>query len=203
MKCEANVIELFEKYLYEPNSRTRNEELYALIVEYVINSEQVDEIDKSRFRFQWEQIQKNRQGSIASDFSYALINGTQGTLHRIKADYLIVFLFDPECHTCGETIQNLQTSPAVGEALRRGILKILTMYTAQNMELWERYQADLPKTWINAYDPLQAIEQEKLYDLRALPTMYLLDSQKRVLMKDADLPQIDYLLGYELQKPPQ
>jgi len=195
----GHITDLFEKYLYDPNSPHRNEELYALAVEYIIDSEQIDDVDKINFRFQWGQIQKNRQGTIANDFNYMLVNGVQGKMHRINADYLLIFLFDPECHSCGEILQNIQSSPVVTEAVQRGILKVFTVYVAQNIPLWEQYQANLPKAWISAYDPLQTIEQEKLYDLRALPTMYLLDDQKRVLIKDATVPQVDYLLGNVLR----
>ncbi|MCL2501619.1 MAG: DUF5106 domain-containing protein [Bacteroidales bacterium] len=198
----THFIELFEKYLYNPNSPLRNEELYALAVEYVINSDQIDDTDKIRLRYQWEQIQKNRQGSVAADFSYSLISGAQERMHRIQADYLLLFLYDPDCHSCGEILQGIHASPVVGEAINRGILKVLAVYVAKDIERWEQYQVVVPKTWISAYDPLQTIEQEKLYDLRALPTMYLLDKQKRVLIKDAIQHQVDQLLVQELQKPP-
>jgi len=196
-------MELFEKYLYDPNSPSRNEELYALAVEYVIASDNINDTDKIRFRFQWEQILKNRQGSVAADFSYSLVNGMQEKMHRIQADYLLVFLYDPDCHSCGEILQGIQASPVVGEAIHRGVLKVLAVYVAKDIERWSQYQVVIPKTWISAYDPLQSIEQEKLYDLRALPTLYLLDKQKKVALKDATQQQIDQFLVYELQKPYQ
>ncbi len=43
---------------------------------------------------------------------------------------------------------------------------------------------DFPATWINAYDASQTINNEQLYDLRAIPSVYLLDKDKMVRGKD-------------------
>lgn len=39
------------------------------------------------------------------------------------------------------------------------------------------------------------MKEEALYDLKAMPSLYLLDGQKRVLLKDAPLSQIREVLG--------
>ena len=46
----------------------------------------------------------------------------------------------------------------------------------------------LPAHWINGYDPAGIIRGENLYFVRAIPSIYLLDAEKRILMKDA-VPQ--------------
>ena len=52
-----------------------------------------------------------------------------------------------------------------------------------------------PKEWICTYDDGQVITKERLYDLRAIPTFYLLDREKRVLLKDAPFRIIEAYLG--------
>ena len=42
-----------------------------------------------------------------------------------------------------------------------------------------------PKEWINCYDPDYVIRTDTLYNIRAIPSLYLLDAQKRVVLKDA------------------
>ena len=50
--------------------------------------------------------------------------------------------------------------------------------------------------WIDAYDAEQTILNQNLYDLKAIPTLYLLDKDKKVLLKDASVGQIEvYLHG--------
>ena len=183
--------ELFEKYFYDPNAPTQDEELYAPVVESVIHAAQIDEVEKIRFRFQWEQIQKNRKGSTATDFIYMLPNGMQGNMRQLKAEHLLLFFYDPECHTCEEIRQSIHGSPIVTEAINRNLLKVLAVYTGKDITIWEAYQTNIPKTWMNTCDALQIIDQNGLYDLRALPIMYLLDKNKAVLFKDASLRQLE------------
>ena len=42
----------------------------------------------------------------------------------------------------------------------------------------------------NGYDPDYAIRTDRLYDVRAIPSLYLLDSEKTVLMKDAPTEKV-------------
>ena len=42
-----------------------------------------------------------------------------------------------------------------------------------------------PSSWINGYDYTFKLRSSGTYDIRAIPSLYLLDSRKRVLMKDA------------------
>lgn len=50
--------------------------------------------------------------------------------------------------------------------------------------------SDMPDNWVNAYDEKLQISNEELYDLKAMPTLYLLDKEKKVLLKDAELKDI-------------
>ena len=42
-----------------------------------------------------------------------------------------------------------------------------------------------PDEWYNGYDPNLVIRNDMLYNIRAIPSLYLLDEDKRVILKDA------------------
>ena len=42
-----------------------------------------------------------------------------------------------------------------------------------------------PEHWYNGFDPDLVIRGENLYNVRAIPSLYLLDRNKTVIMKDA------------------
>ena len=195
----SHFTDLFEKYLYDPNAPMRNEECYAFVVDYIIESEEIDDINKVRPLFQLEQIKKNRRGTIAIDFVYTLSNGRQESMHRIKADYTILFFNNPGCIACGEYQQGLELAPVVTQLMGAGRLKILAMYVDEDIASWEGYRASIPSSWINGYDAPVAIRNGNLYDLRAIPSLYLLDKEKRVLLKDALPNQIEEMLIYYVQ----
>ena len=51
-----------------------------------------------------------------------------------------------------------------------------------------------PAEWFNGFDPDMVIRTETLYDVRAIPSLYLLDEDKTVIMKDAPEHKVfDYL----------
>ena len=45
--------------------------------------------------------------------------------------------------------------------------------------------------WIDGYDAGQRLTREQVYDLKAMPTLYLLDAEKRVILKDALFEQVE------------
>ena len=49
---------------------------------------------------------------------------------------------------------------------------------------------ELSDEWVNGYDKGQILTNELHYDLSAIPSFYLLDKDKKVLLKDADWRQV-------------
>jgi thiol-disulfide isomerase/thioredoxin len=186
--------DLFEKYLYDPNSPMRNEEIYIAALEYIIDSPQIDEPNKIRPRFQFEQLNKNRPGQIAVDFVYTLANGKRERLHQIKSDYLIIFFNNPGCSACQSIQHGLENSPVILRMQETGQLKIFAMYVDRDIDAWTQYRPSIPMHWINGYDASFVIHDENLYDLRAIPNLYLLDKDKRVILKDAPPEYLEQLL---------
>ena len=45
------------------------------------------------------------------------------------------------------------------------------------------------------------IERQRLYDLKAIPSLYLLDRAKRVVVKDSvDVGELEYMLKRKMEK---
>lgn len=112
----------------------------------------------------------------------------------MKAKYTLLFINNPGCHACEEGIEALKQAPAINKEFAAGSLKILAVYPDEDKEEWERHLPDFPKEWINGYDKKLVIKEKNLYDLKAIPTLYLLDKDKKVLLKDATVAQIDQYL---------
>ena len=88
----------------------------------------------------------------------------------------------------------MKQAPAINKEFEAGNLKILSVYPDEDKEEWERHLSDFPKEWINGYDKKLMIKEKNLYDLKAIPTLYLLDKNKKVLLKDAVVGQIEQYL---------
>ncbi len=186
--------DLAEKYLYDPNSPMRNEELYIPVLDAMLESSVLDDTEKILPKGRRELAEQNRLGRQAEDFTYTLVSGKSGTLYGVKADYTLLFINNPGCHACEEGIKELKQAPAINKEFEAGNLKILSVYPDEDKEEWERHLSDFPKEWINGYDKKLMIKEKNLYDLKAIPTLYLLDKNKKVLLKDVVVGQIEQYL---------
>ena len=71
-----------------------------------------------------------------------------------------------------------------------GEMKVLTVYPDEDLNLWREKLPEMANEWINGYDKGQVLTLEQRYDLSSIPSFYLLDKDKRVVLKDADWRQI-------------
>jgi hypothetical protein len=143
---------------------------------------------------------QNRLGQPANDFRYTLASGASGTLYGLQAEYVLLFINNPGCAMCREIREAITSSPMLSEMIERGRLKVLALYPDEDLTEWRDYRDHIPASWINAYDAGARISKEELYDLKAIPSMYLLDRDKRVLAKDAfEVGYIEWLLDRQPQ----
>lgn len=193
-KMFAHWFDLYEKYLYDPNSPMRNEELFIPVLQTVMGSSVFDETEKIRPAYLLEQTLKNRIGDIAADFSYTLADGRRQTLYGTKADWLLLYFYNPDCHMCKETTQQLASGLAVARWVEEKGLKILAVYPDVDLTAWKAHLPQMPSGWINAYNEGGVVKEQEVYDLKAIPTLYLLNKEKRVILKDASFPQLEAFL---------
>lgn len=190
---------LYKKYLYDPNSPLRNEEYYIPVLNYIVTSDNVNAAERNRGQYTLDMVLKNRVGEKATNITYTLASGKIGTLYNMRGNYIILMFHNPDCHTCGETIAHMKASPVINGLLKDKQLGILAFYPDEDLEIWKKHLNDLPSEWINGYDKNQVVEKNKLYDLKAIPTLYLLDKNKKVLLKDATIQVIERYLWESAQ----
>lgn len=180
-----------DKYLYDPNSPYRNEELYIAVLEQMIETDLLTDTDKIRPQYRLNLAKKNRLGTKALNFTYTTSSGKQGTMYALRSEYLLIYINNPGCHACGEITEELKHSEIVQQLLANKRLTILCIYPDEDLTGWKDHLGDFPAEWINGYDKDFVIRDNNLYDLKAIPSLYLLDKGKTVLLKDATFVQIE------------
>lgn len=194
-------INITEKYLYNPNSPLRDGELYISVLEGIIELPNLDEIYKIRPKYQLNLEKKNRVGELATNFKYTLASGATSTIYAVKSKYTILYFSNPDCTECARVKQYIMDTPLFNGNKE---LQIISIYPDKDLTIWQDAVNTFPKEWINGYDK-GVVSDNSLYDLRAIPTLYLLDKDKRVILKDATIEQIhNYLqkiiLSLQIQK---
>lgn len=186
--------ELLEEYLAFSYSPMQDNETYIAVLEYITQSTSWSEEEKIRPSILLELCLKNRKGTLATDFDYALADGTMSHLYALSSPYLILFFYDPECAHCRQQIDQMKQSTVLNEALSKQELHILTIYPYADVEAWRSSLTNLPSQWINCYNPESTILSDELYELKITPALYLLDDQKRVLVREGNLSEIEQAL---------
>ena len=186
---------LAERVLHDPNSPLRNDEFYIPVLRAQLASPFYDEYERIAPQYDLEMAMQNRLGQPANDFRYTLASGASGTLYGLQAEYVLLFINNPGCAMCREIREAITSSPMLSEMIERGRLKVLALYPDEDLTEWRDYRDHIPASWINAYDKGCVVREKSLYDLHAIPALYLLDSRKRVLVKDStDVAQIEEII---------
>lgn len=186
---------LAQQVIHDPNSPLRNDEFYIPVMQAVLASPYYDEYERIGPAYDLAMASQNRLGQRANDFRYTLASGATGTLYGVKAEYTLLFINNPGCGMCKQLREQISGSPMLSEMIERGRLKILALYPDEDLTEWRNYRDHIPATWINAYDAGCLVRENGTYDLTAIPSLYLLDSDKRVLVKDStDVPYIEEVI---------
>lgn len=194
--CEDSaMLQLVQDYLYDPNSPLRNEDVYLPFVKEMANSESTPDSLRPFYARQVKMCSLNRRGTNAADFEYVTLDGKRRRLYDIQAQTTLLFFSNPGCEACKEITDALQSSEAFRLAVATGRIAVLNIYIDEDLEEWRKYAVDYPSDWENGYDPNYIIRQDLLYNVRAIPSLYVLDEYKKVILKDAPVEAVFALLS--------
>lgn len=111
-----------------------------------------------------QQLSLNQPGTRAADVSFVDASGNSQHLYDIQCPYTLLVFFDPECEHCQEQMPQIRNASELHKNTSR--LKVVYIDTNLNPDVLKRYH------------------------LPVLPSLYLLDEQKRIVVKDGTLQQI-------------
>lgn len=195
-KMYAHFASLFDKYYNGPNSPFFNAKYYKEALKYITKSKLLTDLERSKYEFQLKMMNKNKVGEKAANFSFTLSDGSTKKLYDVKSDYIILMFTDPDCDNCNATVEKMKVSTELADAMKRNsfnkqMLTVVNIYPGNDFELWKSHLAFYPKEWIIGYDKNLQIPTKQLYNIQAFPTFYLLDKNKKVILKDSSLLEIE------------
>lgn len=189
---------LGEKYLYDPNSPMRNEEYYIPVLEQMLASPRLTEAERLRPADRLKQARKNRPGMPAPDFAYVTPDGKAHRMSGLQAEFTVLFFYDPDCSNCQQFERMLAEVPFFVDLQKEGRVRVLAVYPDEDEAEWLFKSSQMPKGWIVGWNKAGDIRSKQLYEIRATPTLYLLDKQKKVILKDAAVEHILHYLSEAL-----
>ena len=187
---KAHYSQLINHYLDNPNSPLRNDGIYVHFLRNIRPYFANDAATRERYAFKLKQAKKNLPGQLATDFSYTERSGKQGKMSGLQAKFTLLFFHDPDCENC----KRIMPLAVQERQLQRQDLKVLLIYADKDYDAWKKDIHTYPANWIDAYSPNGEIMQKLIYYVPATPSFYLLDADKKVILKDASLDTVLALL---------
>lgn len=190
-----------EQLLFHPFSQFRNEEFFIPVLEHMVASDSLDVYRKARPKAMLTQAQKNRPGMVAADIHYTTANEASGSLYNLKTDFVLIFFHDLDFGNSRELAAMIDASQVVKQMITQKKLTILSIYPDTDSDTWKKYLPQMPQTWVHGYDKDLEIRKQQTYVLRIIPTLYLVDKEHKVIMKDAAFPYVELYLNNALNPP--
>lgn len=151
----------------------------------------------------------NQLGEPAPELNMLDTSGKAVSLYGIKSPYTFVVFWDPNCGHCKETVPRVDSIyEAKWKALGVKVVGV-NVDDAAN-DAWKKFMNEHHlKDWVHIYQKKEVKEEEarkgianfrQLYDVFKTPTLYLLDSDKRIIGKMLNIEQFDDVLMAKIKK---
>ena len=174
---------LTEHYLQDPQSPFRNDEVYQRLLLEMAKQPLFDETERERLTYKAKVAGMNLPGAQATNFTFIDRQGRRHELAEYQDRPVILYFNDPDCEVCHATTQKLAAQLPTD-------IQVLAIYADTVTDEWRKHPQPFPPKWTDGCSPEGEIVQQHLYDLSAMPTIYLLDKGNTVRLKDCTAEQL-------------
>jgi len=122
-------------------------------------------------------------GKIAPDLPFFKENGETITIHSIKAEYTVLFFWDPECGHCKKSIPFIIDFYNAYKDKGVELLAICTKTGSDISSCWSTIKERGMDIWVNASDQYLKNRYKVIYDVKTTPQIFVLDKDKKIIVK--------------------
>lgn len=108
---------------------------------------------------------------------------------KIQSNYLVVFLYDPDCGHCRDSTPKLKK---FADTYKDKGVKVLAIAVDKKPEVWKSFIKEFNiGDWINGYDFTFQTNYRQQYDVYSTPVVFVLDKDKRILARRMPVEQLE------------
>lgn len=122
-------------------------------------------------------------------------NGRERELLDIKAPYIVVYMYNPDCEHCQEE------TPRLVDFYRQWNSKGVEVFGIAidtNQERWKEYIQQVGMPWINVFDPTNRSIYAKYY-VDITPEIYVINPERKIIGKNIKVYQIEEIIRRDQQ----
>lgn len=182
---QAFFVEQAEKELYSDSAQFFNDKLYIAFANPMLQNKKVKKEFKLRPQRLVDILSGSAVGARVPLLEYTDRDGKKGSTKDDIAQLVVYFFNDPDCDDCLMTRMQLYTDIKASQMIRDGVLKVVSIYPGEYSEEWAAKVKSYPEEWRVVAAP----DAEDVYDLRMLPTFYIMNGNK-IRIKGANIQQV-------------
>lgn len=177
------LVDLVEDYLYHPNSPMLNEDYFRVFLEEFLKVDKLSFSVKEELKFHLATVNKNKVGDKVANFTFLTNQNRSVELYQSLTSVTLLFFYDADCNECKHVLSQMKENKDLGYLTQTKQLKIITICVEGSREQWRAISNQFPRDWVKGkVDDTSSILEDFVF--RAMPTIYLLDQDKKVLLKD-------------------
>jgi thiol-disulfide isomerase/thioredoxin len=104
-------------------------------------------------------------------------------MYNVKAKYLVVVFWDPECGHCQKEVPKVYAFYNDYKSKGVEVYAVNATHDEKRVVSWKKFIRDNKLHWINVHDTGPYYDFTKTYDIYSYPVIYLLDENKEILAK--------------------
>lgn len=147
----------------------------------------------------YEPLKLNRIGMTGQNIRIADINGDTINTNDIKAEYTILYFYNPTCEHC-KKITPLLRDNIYAKYKDKG-LHVIAIDIDSDIDAWQNYVTTNKITdWTNCADPNYKSDFWKYYDTGSIPAIYVLDRNKKIVARKIDEQNLEKFFDFYIGK---
>jgi len=117
--------------------------------------------------------------------------------HNVKADYTVLYFFDPDCGHCKKKTPVLRD--LYNEKLKDMNVEVIATNIKKDVDKWKNYIKEQNLNFVNLADPHMRSNFRYEFNLETTPQLFILDEDKKIIAKKLDVEQIEEFLNRQME----
>jgi len=140
-------------------------------------------------------LKPNLIGNVAPDLWLPNPYGKYYRLSEIKAKVTVVYFWDPECGHCKKVTPELKKTY---DKYKSKGFEVFAVFTQGDQPKWMEYINKNDLNFLNVWDPTFNSNFRNLYDIYSTPVIFVLDQNKKIVLKRISVETLNSYLENEL-----
>lgn len=176
------ITRLAETKLFSDTAEFHSEQLYTHFLDNALKAKKLDKTVREYYQRQANVLHNSQEGMVAPSFDYTRPDSTVAHFSPDPSQFATVLMFVVPGNTVSDLARlRLDADIKTTQLVKAGVVKIICIAVEEgNRDL------PCPEGWSVGYAP----EITEVYDVRYLPTFYILNSDGKILKKDPDVERL-------------